>query len=112
MAPGAKFSTMTSARFAMPLTSSSPRSDFRVAVWGRGAPRRAPEQIAAGSPALGFLHLDDLGAEPGERLRAGGASLELGQVQDTNAVKTAQRHAVGRHFLVPPDRARLPALPR
>src|SRR5262245_36251708 len=32
MAPGAKFSTMTSARFAMFLTSSSPRSDFRLTV--------------------------------------------------------------------------------
>src|SRR5712691_989923 len=32
MAPGAKFSTMTSARCAMFLTSSSPRSDFRLTV--------------------------------------------------------------------------------
>src|SRR6476661_10986133 len=32
MAPGAKFSTMTSARFAMFLTSSSPRSDFKLTV--------------------------------------------------------------------------------
>src|SRR3984893_3126291 len=32
MAPGAKFSTMTSARFAMFLTSLSPRSDFRLTV--------------------------------------------------------------------------------
>src|ERR1700736_506836 len=32
MTPGAKFSTMTSARFAMFLTSSSPRSDFRLTV--------------------------------------------------------------------------------
>src|SRR5262252_633967 len=32
MAPGAKFSTMTSARFAMFLTRSSPRSDLRLTV--------------------------------------------------------------------------------
>src|SRR6476646_8220421 len=32
MAPGAKFSTMTSARFAMFLTSLSPCSDFRLTV--------------------------------------------------------------------------------
>src|ERR1700730_17821927 len=32
MAPGAKFSTMTSARFAMFLTSLSPRSDFKLTV--------------------------------------------------------------------------------
>src|SRR6476661_1863926 len=32
MAPGAKFSTMTSARFAMFLTSSSPRPDFKLTV--------------------------------------------------------------------------------
>src|SRR6266511_5834579 len=32
MAPGAKFSTMTSAHFAMFLTRSSPRSDLRLTV--------------------------------------------------------------------------------
>src|SRR5271166_2610646 len=32
IAPGAKFSTMTSARFAMFLTRSSPRSDLRLTV--------------------------------------------------------------------------------
>src|SRR5215472_6403196 len=32
MAPGAKFSTMTSARFTMFLTRSSPRSDLRLTV--------------------------------------------------------------------------------
>src|SRR6516165_6541512 len=32
MAPGAKFSTMTSARLAMSLTSWSPRSDLRLTV--------------------------------------------------------------------------------
>src|SRR5262245_15883579 len=32
MAPGAKFSTMTSARFAMFLTRSSPASDLRLTV--------------------------------------------------------------------------------
>src|SRR5262245_11305444 len=32
MAPGAKFSTMTSARFAISLQSSRPRSDFRLTV--------------------------------------------------------------------------------
>src|SRR5512135_3172677 len=32
MAPGAKFSTMISARFAISLTSARPRSDFRLMV--------------------------------------------------------------------------------
>ena len=117
MAPGAKFSTMTSARFAMFLTSSSPRSDFRLTVmdfllalnnrkyqeswpW----PDDSVQQEAARFAALRVFHLDDLGAEPGERLGAGRAGLELGQVQDTDAGKTARKCAVDCHFLVPSAR--------
>ena len=43
--------------------------------------------IAARLPLAGLLHLDDVGAEPGQELRAGGAGLELGQVQDADAVQ-------------------------
>ena len=45
---------------------------------------------AAGFAALRVFHLDDLGTEPGERLGAGRAGLELGQVQNTDARKTAR----------------------
>src|SRR6516165_4349568 len=73
MAPGAKFSTMTAARFA----------------------------------ALRVFHLDDLGTEPGECLRAGWAGLELGQVQNTDAGKKGRKPAVCSHFLVLPQWHRL-----
>src|SRR5262244_1197058 len=107
MAPGAKFSTMTSARFAMFLTRSSPRSDLRLTVMdfllalkqqeipgvlvralaGAGLPA---QQGAARFAALRVFDLDDLGTEPGERLGAGWAGLELGQVQNTDAGKAAR----------------------
>src|SRR5437879_3801217 len=70
MAPGAKFSTMTSARFARFLTRSSPRSDFRLTVmdfllalnkrkyqescpW----PDDTPEKKRPASPPCGFSTL-------------------------------------------------------
>ena len=64
----------------------------------RTAPR---SREAARFAALRVFHLDDLGTEPGERLGAGRAGLELGQVQNTDAGKTARKRAVGSHFLVP-----------
>ena len=45
------------------------------------------QQVAAGLAALRVFHLDDLGTEPGQRLGAGWASLELGQVQNTDTRK-------------------------
>ena len=119
MAPGAKFSTMTSARFAMFLTSSSPRSDFRLTVmdfllalnnrkyqesWSW--PEAPCNREAARFAALRVFHLDDLGAEPGERLGAGRAGLELAQVQNTDAGKTAWKRAVGSHSSFLPAGAR------
>src|SRR5262249_10038466 len=59
-------------------------------------------QGAASFAALRVFHLDDLGTEPSERFGAGWASLELGQVQNTDALKAARSRAVGSHFLVPP----------
>src|ERR1700674_1529449 len=70
MAPGAKFSTITSARFAMSLTSLSPRSDFKLTVmdfllalnnrkyqeswpWPEGA----PSEKRPASPPCGFSTL-------------------------------------------------------
>src|SRR6516165_11131265 len=117
MAPGAKFSTMTSARFAMFLTRSSPRSDLRLRVmdfllalnnrkyqesWFSlwlGPDCRPNTRFAA----LRVFDLDDLGTEPGERLGAGWAGLELGQVQNTDAGKKGRKPAVCSHFPVLPS---------
>src|ERR1700737_1472745 len=74
MAPGAKFSTMTSARFAMFLTRSSPRSDLRLTVmdfllalnnrkyqeagfWLPLGPGRRPIRLRPASPPCGFSTL-------------------------------------------------------
>src|ERR1700751_2584280 len=72
MAPGAKFSTMTSARFAMSLTSSSPRSDLRLTVmdfllalnnkkyqesWFWLGPDCRPNKERPASPPCGFSTL-------------------------------------------------------
>src|SRR5262249_31765595 len=43
--------------------------------------------VAAGIALAGLLPLDDLGAQPGQELGAGGARLELGEVQHANAVE-------------------------
>ena len=56
---------------------------------------RPVRQEATRFAALRVFYLDDLGTEPGKRLGAGRASLELGQVQNTNASKTARKRAVG-----------------
>ncbi len=60
------------------------------------------QQGAARFAALRVFHLDDLGTEPGECLRAGWAGLELGQVQNTDAGKKGRKPAVCSHFLVLP----------
>src|SRR6266540_2407412 len=72
MAPGAKFSTMTSARFAMFLTRSSPRSDLRLTVmdfllalnnrkyqesWFWLGPDCRPDRERPASPPCGFSTL-------------------------------------------------------
>ena len=59
------------------------------------------QREAARFAALRVFHLDDLGTEPGERLGAGRAGLELGQVQNTDAGKTAWKCTVGCHFSRP-----------
>ena len=64
--------------------------------------RRRTQRVAARLPALRVFHLDNLGAEPGQRLRTGWAGLELGQVQNSHAGKTARQRAVGRHLSFPP----------
>ena len=59
------------------------------------------QQGTAGFAALRVFDLDDFGAEPGERLGAGRAGLELGQVQNADAGKAAWRRT-GDHFLFLP----------
>ena len=54
---------------------------------GAGLPA---QQGAARFAALRVFHLDDLGTEPGERLGAGWAGFELGQVQNADAAKAAR----------------------
>ena len=63
---------------------------------------RPMQQETARLAALRVFDLDDLGAEPGERLGAGRAGLELRQVENADAGKVARPRAVGRHFFVPP----------
>ena len=57
--------------------------------------RDAPSRIAA----LRVLDLDDFGPEPGQRLRAGGPRLELGQIDDPNAFQAAKRRVIFSHSL-------------
>ena len=52
---------------------------------------------AAGIAVLRVLDLDDVGAEPGERLGAGGAGLELGEVENAHAGQAIP--TVHRRFL-------------
>src|SRR5271166_1534701 len=54
-------------------------------------------QSAAGIPGLRVLDLDHLGAEPGERLGAGGAGLELRKIDHPNAFETIQLYANSIH---------------
>src|SRR5262252_6104419 len=112
---GYKFSAMTSAHFAHVLDEIEPALGFQVDGDGflvgveqqeiPGVPVLAlalaglsAQQGAARFAALRVFHLDDLGTEPGERLGAGWAGLELGQVQNTDTVKAARYCAAGSHF--------------
>src|SRR5262245_5319705 len=81
MAPGAKFSTMTSARFTMFLTRSSPRSDLRLTVmdfllalnnrkyqesrfWLWLGPDCRPNKERPASPPCGFSTLTTSARDP------------------------------------------------
>ena len=54
----------------------------------------AGPQPAPGIAGLRVLDLDDLGAEPSQRLGAGRTRLELGEVHDPHACETIEFHAV------------------
>ena len=54
--------------------------------------------VAARLALAGLLHLDDVGAQPGQQLGARGSRLELGQVEHADAV---QGFAHGRHHTRP-----------
>jgi hypothetical protein len=62
------------------------------------------QQEAASLAVPRVFHLDDIGAEPGERLGAGGAGLELAQVENADAGKATWTRAVGSHCFVAPGR--------
>src|ERR1700730_12771438 len=65
----------------------------------------AAGDLAAGIAVPRVLDLDHLGAEPGERLGAGGAGLELGQIDNPNAFQAVKGREVSAHPLVlPPSR--------
>src|SRR6185437_6681176 len=72
-----------------------------------GMARCSMQQEAARFAALRVFQLDDLGAEPGERLGAGGAGLELAHIENTDAGKKTWPRALGRHVFVPPARSAL-----
>src|SRR4029434_11288858 len=62
------------------------------------------EHPAGGIARLRVLDLDDLGAEPGERLRAGWPGLELGEVDDPDAGETLEVLAGVTHPPILPAR--------
>ena len=104
------FSALTSAFFSMSLTISSragsqiDRHRFlvRIEVIGIVIGLAGP-QPPAGLAGLGVLHLDHLGAQPRERRGAGCSGLELGEIDDPNALEKIHIHDV--------DRLALAALP-
>ena len=65
-------------------------------IIGVGPRLRTAPQYAAWLAALRVLHLDDLGAEPGKRLGAGLAGLELREIENPNPVEAVRRYA---HFV-------------
>ena len=81
---------------------------FLVGVEQKEIPRvldvagRPMQQETARLAVARVFNFDDLGAEPGERLGAGRAGLELRQVENADAGEVARPRAVGRHFFVPP----------
>ncbi len=95
------------------MTISSPRGDFRLSVsdfllalnWWKyqGSLSGAPgPQPAAGIAGPRVLDLDDLGAEPGQRLGAGRPRLELREIDDLDAFETIELDARFSHGF-PPD---------
>ena len=104
MAPGAKFSTKTSARFAISLTNAKSGSDLRLIVTdfvgvvdheviGVGVGLRTGAQGLRRAAALRVFYLDDFGAQPGEHLGAGGARLKLREVEDSDPVEAVRCYA-------------------
>ena len=73
--------------FLLALNNRKYQEFLVLALAGAGL---AAQQGAARFAALRIFHLDDLGTEPGERLGAGWAGLELGQVQNTDPGKAAR----------------------
>src|SRR5262249_40937292 len=120
MAPGAKFSTMTSARFAMFLTRSSPRSDLRLTVmdfllalnnmkyqeswfWLWWGPDCRPNKGRPAPPPWGFSPLTPSPPSQASASVQDGAGLELGQVQNPDPGKKSRKPAVCSHFPVLPS---------
>ena len=106
--PGAMFSTVTSAFFSISLTISSPFGDFRLIAidflltlnWWKYhgiVIGLAGAQPAAGIAASRVLDLDHLGAEPGQHLGAGRARLELGEIDDLDALQKIEVLGVVAH---------------
>ena len=60
------------------------------------------EDAAAGIAELGILDLDDLGTEPGQRLRAGWPCLELREVEHPHTLQAVQGLAVRHHVASAP----------
>ena len=97
-APGAKFSTSTSQdlisafEHAHALRVLGVDGDRALVVVEHGEVERVRalhvDQLAARDVAdAGTLDLDDVGAEPGEQLRAGRARLHMREVEDAHAVE-------------------------
>src|SRR6266498_666767 len=115
MAPGAKFSTMTSARFAMFLTRSSPRSDLRLTVvdfllalnnrkyqeswfwlWPWPWPDDRPNKERPASPPCGFSTLTT--SAPSQA----SASVQDGPASNwvRSRTRTPARQPIGEPFVV------------
>jgi len=63
----------------------------------RDCPVGPAKAVRPGSPAVGFSTFDDLGAEPGERLGAGRARLELREIEHPDPGEALQRGAIFLH---------------
>src|SRR5262245_33134950 len=59
--------------------------------------RLSGPQTPAGIAHLGVFDLDDLGAHPGESLRARRTGLELGEIDDLHALQKVEVRKIGRH---------------
>ena len=102
-APGAKFSTSTSQvlisrlRISLPLRMLGVDGDRALVVVEHGEIQPVGvhvAQLAARDVAdAGTLDLDDVGAHPGEQLRAGRARLHMGEIENAHAVRAPCRPA-------------------